>query len=290
MENNQNKKLMDYIGKTIKNSNIKVNNLYKAERLLANIHHNHLFDYGKGLINPKTGKFKTDVTIDWLFSIYSFDSELRNALFSIIELIEVNLRSRLSYYLTMQYGPKGMFKKSNFDDIKRTNSTTNEVISTYETIIEHYKRLKPGNSKNGQPVEREFYRIIEQLSFGDIISLYNILKIDDKKYISSIYKMKFSKFNSNLQVIKEVRNICAHFEKIYDKSLRFIPSLKEEYKDFFNNNKVFAALLSMKCVIDNNRIWSKFMIRIVKVIKTYKKYIDLEAIGFPKNWEEILTK
>lgn len=290
MEKEKNKQLMDYIGKTIKASNIKVVNLYKSERLLANIHHNHLFDYGRRLINPKTQKFKTNVTIDWLFSIYHFDSEFRNALFSIIELIEVNLRSRLSYYLTMQYGPRCLFKKSNFSDITKINSTTNEKISIYDNIIEHYMRLKPNNSKHGIPVERDAYRVIEQLSFGDIISLYSILKINDQKYISSIYQIKFSKFNSNLQIIREVRNICAHFERIYDKSLRFMPSLKEEYKEFLSNNKVFAALLSMKNVIDNKKIWNKFMIRIISIVKSYKKYIDLDAIGFPKNWEEVLTK
>ena len=46
----------------------------------------------------------------------------------------------------------------------------------------------------------------------------------------------------------------------------------------------------MNHLIADRTVWNKFFIKLQGLITDYNEYIDLDLIGFPNNWVEILSK
>lgn len=46
----------------------------------------------------------------------------------------------------------------------------------------------------------------------------------------------------------------------------------------------------MNYLMADRIVWNKAFIKLQGIIKDYSSYIDLELIGFPSNWVEILSK
>ena len=46
----------------------------------------------------------------------------------------------------------------------------------------------------------------------------------------------------------------------------------------------------MKYLVLDESIWNKFFTSLQQLINNYERYIDLELIGFPEKWIQILAK
>lgn len=63
--------------------------------------------------------------------------------------------------------------------------------------------------------------LIRILSFGKVSKFYSIMKQKEKNKISKKFNIKSEILKIYLTNLGEIRNICAHDEKLYDVSLRF---------------------------------------------------------------------
>ena len=66
----------------------------------------------------KDGEFFSNVTFSRVQKIYEFDSLLRGLIFSTIEDIEINLRTKLAYYVAHKYGALGYLSSVMFSSIE----------------------------------------------------------------------------------------------------------------------------------------------------------------------------
>lgn len=61
------------------------------------------------------GTYSVGTAFDTVYRIYEFDRRFRNLLFSALEVIEISLRSRLSYFHSSRYGALGYKNPTNFN-------------------------------------------------------------------------------------------------------------------------------------------------------------------------------
>ena len=113
------------------------------------------------------------------------------------------------------------------------------------------------------------------------------MKNEDKKEISKIFEVDYTYLESWIENLSYVRNICAHYGRLYGAKFTKTPKLYKEYlKLGVSNNTVFASVLNLKIISEENH-YIKFCNKLIEIIKKYP-CIELKHLGFIENWEELI--
>ena len=116
--------------------------------------------------------------------------------------------------------------------------------------------------------------------------------LEDRKEIARLYNTEPKYLGSWILVLVEIRNICAHYSRLYNMPLKQTPHLYPEYQKYRVGtiNKVFPALLAIKRMLNCDERWNAFEIQLEALIDEYSDVVRLSFMGFPKEWREVLSK
>lgn len=283
----------EQIRKLNKDHNLKIDNEEFAEEILAKVNYYRLSGYGIGLKRSNNKEhYKDNITIEHLFQLYCFDSQLKNNLIRTIEQIEIELRTQIAYHLSLKYGSDALLNEKIF--IHKTNSNGCTIYSIIKDSLEKEitrQRNKPFVKHHIKKYNGKFpiWVSVELMSFGNLSSLFSILQDDDQKAIANYYKTDAKYLKNWILCLVEVRNICAHFTRLYNMPLKENPKLyKENMKFKKKQNKLFPILLIMKRMLNSNSQWDSLLKDIEHTFSKYAYCFNLSFMGFPKNWKEIL--
>lgn len=87
----------------------------KAKEILKTVNYYRLSAYGIDLLDKKTDKYRDGTSLEQIYSLYQFDSRLRNIISPVIEFVEVKLRSSIAYHLAIKYGAECYRNRAFFD-------------------------------------------------------------------------------------------------------------------------------------------------------------------------------
>lgn len=241
--------------------------------------------YSLGL-KPKNSDYYKGITFEEIVQLYLFNANFRQLLFAQIEKIEVNLRCRISNYFSIKYGVLGYKDADNF---------VNGIY--YNDFVEDMEKEINRNSKapfvknfktNYENGDIPFYALVELFSFGTLSKFYKNMKNTDKKAIASSFGIGYTYLESWIENIAFVRNICAHYGRVYNVNLSKTPILYKQYiADGISNLRVFATLLCMKHILKNDNHWKDFVDQIELLFEKYTS-VKPKLMGFPNNWKELL--
>ena len=230
----------------------------------------------------ENGKYIEGTTFENIVDLYLFDMELRHILFSLIEHIEVYLRAVITNYFSLKYGNFGYKNLSNY---KEKNYQIGILKELEKEINRNKKSLFIQNFKeNYEGGEIPLYAAIEVASFGTLSKMYKNMKNDDKKAISTTFGVDYIYLESWIENLAYVRNICAHYGRLYGSKLTKTPKLYKEYlKKGVSNNTIFASILNLKVLAENEH-YKEFSSKLSKIIDKYP-LVDLKHLGFVNNWQ-----
>lgn len=241
--------------------------------------------YSLGL-KPKNSDYYKGITFEEIVQLYLFNANFRQLLFAQIEKIEVNLRCRISNYFSIKYGVLGYKNADNF---------VNGIY--YNDFVEDMEKEINRNSKapfvknfktNYENGDIPFYALVELFSFGTLSKFYKNMKNTDKKAIASSFGIGYTYLESWIENIAFVRNICAHYGRVYNVNLSKTPILYKQYiADRISNLRVFATLLCMKHILKNDNHWKDFVDQIELLFEKYTS-VKPKLMGFPNNWKKLL--
>lgn len=263
--------------------------------ILKKVNYYRLSAYGLGLTKKDDKeKYIDGISLEHLFRLYEFDSSFRNLLVHVIEQLEIQLRTQISNFLALKYGSEGYIDAANFADIKNKDGE-----SIHSAIIESFKK-EQDHQRNAPFVKhhRDKYNghfpiwvAIELFTFGNLSSMYSIMRIDDRKAIAKLYNTDANYLGSWILALVEIRNICAHYSRLYNMPLKQMPYLYSEYRKYRVSrlNKVFPALLSIKRMLNSDERWRSFIISLEALIDEYSDVVILPFMGFPKDWKDVLS-
>jgi abortive infection bacteriophage resistance protein len=282
----------------LKNSHgLEIPNLDSALNILKRVNYYRLSAYGIGLKKDSDPEmFQDGISIDYLFDLYSFDSSFRSLVLHTVEQIEIQLRTQIAYYLSLKYGAEGYLNPDNFITKVKKDGTDihSSVIASFRNECKRQNKV-PFVIHHNEQYGGHFplWVAIELFSFGNLSSLLDIMKDEDKKQIAALYNTEPKYLKSWVLSLVEVRNICAHYSRLYNMPLKQTPFLYSEYREFRNEriNKIFPVLLVIKRMLaDNQELWDSFFIDLCSLIKDYSNVLNLSFIGFPTNWKSVLSK
>lgn len=279
----------------LKNRGLKIKNEPLAQKYLINVGYYRLSGYWWSMQSDKINHiFKPNSNFENIISIYRFDGELRLLLFEIIEKVEIALRTKMVYYLSHELDP-WWFKNTSYSKNataheKNLKSIDRELRYTKEIFIKkHYEKY---NSDTRRPPA---WKTLNVQSFGTVSKLYGNLhdSIKSKDKIAEDFgTVNKTYLKSWLQSITQIRNICAHHGRIWNKNLPGKPKLLKSPPNKWlinvpsvaQRNKLYIHICCMKYIVDTidgtNHLAEKF-----KNLFTEYPNIDQKALGFIDKWE-----
>lgn len=270
----------------LKNIGLIVDDEEYVKKILNDISYFRLIKAYSLNLKSKNGCYNKQTTFKEIVDLYLFNSNFRQLIFPEIEKVEINVRCRLANFYAEQYGALGYLQAENF-------SNENYHAQFLEDIKEEVRR----NSK--APFVRNFkenyeggnlpiYALVEVFSFGTLSKFYKNMLNKDKKAIAKTFGVGYTYFESWLESISYVRNICAHYGRIYNAKLSKTPILYKEYTQVgIGNNRIYGVLLCLKYLLKDDDHWNLFVDKIELLFDKYP-CVQISTMGFPENWKVLL--
>ncbi|RBA28274.1 Abi family protein [Flavobacterium tibetense] len=269
-----------------------INDVETAKSFLKNISYFRLQGFWwEFQIDKNNHTFKPNTTFESVIDLYTFDRKLRLLLFDALERIEIALRTKMIYYLSIEkeqwwFEDKNIFFNESFfidslDDIDKELARTKEIF-----IESHYNKY---SNENRPPA----YKTLEVVSFGCLSKIYSNLKNDitAKDRIAKEFNLPNASFlKSWLQSFNTIRNIIAHHSRLWNRNIDFPPkSLHKTEFNFIeipsNLNSVFHCISCIVFVLNKVSEGHTVKEKIIELLNENPS-IALDEMGFPKNWKE----
>ena len=293
-----------------KSKGLTINDEEEARNILLKENYFFINGYRRVLmVSSKEKKFVKGATFDELYSIFMFDRELRNILFKNLLIIENNIKSIISYKLSIKYG----YKEKNY--LKESNFTTdNKDKRRVSDVINKMKRQIRVNSQNHSATLHyitnygyiPLWVLVKVLSFGLINELYGILKPEDQKEIADLYEIEMEDMEIYLSLLANYRNLCAHEDIVFDhRTQKYISNTKyhnelkikqDEFGEYIKGkNDIFALIIILKQMLTKDEFMHMmdeinlklqdltWQIKSVKINKIY------DTLGFPENYMDLIN-
>lgn len=293
-----------------KSKGLTINDEEEARNILLKENYFFINGYRRVLmVSSKEKKFVKGATFDELYAIFMFDRELRNILFKNLLIIENNIKSIISYKLSVKYG----YKEKNY--LKESNFTTdNKDKRRVSDVINKMKRQIRVNSQNHSATLHyitnygyiPLWVLVKVLSFGLINELYGILKPEDQKEIADLYGIEMEDMEIYLSLLANYRNLCAHEDIVFDhRTQKYISNTKyhnelkikqDEFGEYIKGkNDIFALIIILKQMLTKDEFMHMmdeinlklqdltWQIKSVKIEKLY------DTLGFPENYMDLIN-
>lgn len=263
-----------------------INDEEYAEKILNDISYFRLIKAYSLNLKVKNGNYSNSVTFEHLVELYLFNANFRQILFPEIEKIEINIRCRISNYFADTYGVLGYKDSNNFE-----NSTYHSYF--IRDIEEEIKRnsnapFVKNFRENYVDGDLPIYALVEVFSFGTLSKFFKNMKNADKKAVAATFGVGYTYFESWIESMAYVRNICAHYGRLYNAKLSKTPILYKEYTQAgIGNNRIFGLLLCIRILLKKDSHWNMYVDKIGLLFDKYEN-IDIKTMGFLENWNELL--
>lgn len=284
--------------KILEDRNMNIEDYENAVNVLKTTNYYRLTAYALNF--KKDDNYDNKISFNEMYKLYRFDKRLRHLILEILESIEITLRTYMAYNLSIKYGAKAHENPNLFKDINLYNGYDDIYGKHHKGLIEEIKTEIHNNCK--EPFVKHHLKkykgnfpiwvIVEIFSFGMLSRTYANLNTAEQKEISkNCFNVNNQLLESWLNNLAYIRNICAHYGRLYNKTLAITPMLHSKYnKDNINLNRLFISVLSIKELTKHTSEWGTFKTNIEALIEEYIDVIDLKLIGFPPNWMELLSK
>ena len=266
-----------------------------ALEILKKVNYYRLSAYGIGLTKKDNReKYNDGISLEHIYRLYRFDSIFRNKLIHVIEQLEIQLRAQISNHLALKYGSEGYINPDHF-----TNKKAKDGKLVHTSVIENFEKER-NHQKNAPFVKHHMDKYdghfpiwvaVELFTFGNLSSLYSVMADDDRKAIAKLYNTESKYLGSWILALVEIRNICAHYSRLYNMPLKQTPYLYPEYRQYKTGtlNKVFPALISVKRMLNSDVRWTEFNTQLEALMDDYSDVVMLSFMGFPKEWKKVLS-
>ena len=161
-----------------------------------------------------------------------------------------------------------------------------------EDFVKHFKNKYPTDSL---PI----WMAVELWDFGTLSHLFSGMTVADKDTIAAHYGLPTGAMLERwLRCLNDVRNICAHHSRLWNRPLVAQPSwpvlgviadLDHLDGDTHGQTRFYAALLIMRHLLKVVNPTSQWATRVVEHVATFptSPYITLRGGGFPPQWETL---
>lgn len=273
--------------------NMSFRDVANAPHFLANISYYRLKGYWWEMQDDVVNHhFRNGSYFEDAIDLYNFDRHLRLIIFNGIERIEIALRTKLIYHLSLSYGADWYLNPGLFDKQSEFLSFVSKIYSdmgrsSEEFIVRHFVN---------HPTEHpESWKALEVLTLGALSKLYQNLRhqLPEKNQIARDFGLYNQKFLASwLLAITVVRNIIAHHSRLWNRVIinkyDWPPSTPMPILNYVPDNlqrrKIFP-LLSAILYMNSHISPGNHLKQELNALFAQFPHISLSRMGFPATWQ-----
>ena len=216
-----------------------------------------------------SNNYLSNVTFEEIFALYEFDKNIKLIMLKYALEIETIIKSLIANRIASIYGIDYYLDVNNLDE--------NASIKVRKKLIDKIK--KEINKNNGVHLAITHYQntygfvppfvLTKILTFGIISSYYGLLKQSDRQIIAKKFKISDILLKQILRCLTNVRNICAHNDRLFCYRDKYTLKFKEidvNYKSKDNLTNLYMMIKSMQVILDK-RQYNSLIKSIEKEIK-----------------------
>lgn len=316
-------KSIDELITLLESKNVTFDNVDFAKKVLGSLSYYTVVNgYKLPFISDTEKKaFVPGTKFESLYSLYIIDSNLSSILFKYILYIERYLKTRIAHVVGEHYGVYTNLKiainpdAEDYLSVKNYSNSTRKRSPIILQLKEEIARKKKNpifnhymESKNHIPP----WISVTNIPLGLTIEWYSIMKDAQKTIVCNNFLERYKKtsleqkkefLRCSLLLLKEFRNSIAHGKRTFDaKTSSKLPFpllatlgdkiiTHKEYSAGIGQNNLFAAILSILILIDDEYLIANFYRDLVSVFKPYEtaKIKDksiVEIFNIPLDFEE----
>jgi abortive infection bacteriophage resistance protein len=275
----------------LKERKLIITNEERAFKYLENVGYFRLTGYMYHL-QTRDGNhiFLGEVTFNEIINLYQFDKKLRAIIIEYLERIEVALKAKMTNKFGLNYGFFWYTNEDLFGDKEFYSSLIQEITTSFVDPQEGFlKSFKFHYPEEPMPPST---MVLETLTLGKTARLFKALKNDvEKQEIANDFNTVSSTLTSWLVYLTNVRNVCAHHSRLWNKRITadrpLIPARKG-YKfhgtmteDF--NTSMYGIISIMNRLLLSFNPENRFIKKIEDLIGEYN--IQTAFMGFPADWK-----
>ena len=271
----------------LRSRNMTISDELKAKEILFDIGYFRMgfywFPFEKTYPNKhhRTHLFKDGTNFNDAVELYYFDFNLRNILLKPLSRIEIAFRTKVAYIISNYYkGSPTWFVDITVVSKQQACSFENRV---YQPILDKVQIISMHHRHHINDRFAPAWKTLEFMTLGEMVHLFKSIKNEDLKLqIANYFGIKkLVTFENYLELVKELRNTCAHGNVLYDftpeRSIRKGPAMKKGIGENQNLNGALRIILFMMKQISENR-YNDLIKDIDMLILEYSKYPVIEDI------------
>lgn len=273
--------------KLLRERNMVITDVEKAKEVLFDIGYYRMgfywFPFEQTYPNKyhRSHEFKEGTNFDDVVRLYYFDFNLRNLLFKPLSRIEIAFKTKVVYLVSNEYvNSPTWFIDNVVVNRKQANSFEQKV---YRSIVEKTPLIALHHRLHINDKFAPAWKTLEFMTLGEVVHLFKSLNNEElKQKIANCFGIKkLVTFENYLDLIKDIRNTCAHGNVLYDftpdRSIRKGPAMIKGIGENQNLNGALRVILYMMDKISENR-YKELLSAIDNLIVEYCQFPEVESI------------
>jgi len=251
--------------------------------------------------DPNLHIFRSGVYFEDIIERYDFDRRLRVILFEAVEQIEIALRTKMIYHLSIAYGGLWYLNQALFESalITQKGETQTAHLFALEELQKEFDRSREIFIKDQRfryPEQNaDAWKILEVASMGTLSKLYKNLrnKLPEKSIIANEMGLNSTFiFVGWIESVTLMRNMIAHHARLWSRSMVKRPSMQLNnpvgawFDGPFNPsqlNKPFAIISCMVYLCNHLNQSEEVKLKIIDLIDSYPN-VQIYKYGFLNHW------
>lgn len=289
--------------KKLKEKNLIIEDEEYAVTMLKKLSYFNLINGYKKPFKEDDGNYKDGTKFEDIISLYQFDDKLRNIFLNNILIVEIHMKSLISYHFCDKYGDCQCeyLKTANYNNQEKYKLQVEELVEKLNKILENPGKVRYIKHQQTKYSNVPLWVLVKALTFGNLSKLYSSQQDNIKSQIAKeIPIIRENQIEAMLDILTRYRNVCAHNERLFDfkyKRKKVRSTNIHKYYDI-NNNKyletnLFDVVIFLKYLLTDED-FNKFIGEIGQAINELVLNTNqieqpqlLKLMGFPPNWLNI---
>lgn len=296
----------------LENQGLLIMNVDQAKQKLERCSYYRFKAYLYPFKDSKNQCYKRDASFEQAVELYQFDSALRCYLFSIIEKVEIGVRSALDLWISQETGNLFWYLDSSlFNDngahIKTVASLRSMFIESKEEYSQHY-RSKYYNEFC--PFYRDLppaWVALELMTFGNVLTVMKSFNQEAKQSLKLNRfvkrKLNIDKYESLcnwMEAIRQVRNVCGHHNRLFNRNFSSPSGIKRRLdssielvktRSIYGRseaeqlNRLYTCIVAIQIIHSGLGYHEKLGETISRLFDSYPTAkLFTQSMGFPAEW------
>lgn len=260
-------------------------------RRLRGVGVNRFSDYAS-FFSDASG-YAPGTTLKAVWNLYEFDRSLRSLCLEALAVIEIQVRTQLSYHFARKYGAFAYRNEANFPKFGDDNGKTS--FSWWENKInsiidrESKGRIWSASGGTGQPPALPIWDVAEDMDFGMTLAFFSGVSSDIQKAVASVAGQPDKVIRSWLLGLRELRNRCAHHHRIWNWHFRIrvrTPQhnkFPEWHSPRLPNQQIGILLTICRYWLNQIQPGNSWTERVLALFDAHPE-LPASAMGFPTDW------